>query len=267
MLPVPRGDWQVVEHTHEPLVSHGLFQLAAYGRRHRQCRAKGAFENRFAGLAFCGDCGRAMSTVSTRRRGAVANLACGGYKAGGRAACTNHFIDYEELCQVVCRLLRDALHLSQGEREKLLADAEESRRRQQEGPGQPRRKAVQIQISRLEQAIRTLYGDRVQGYLRPERMAALLENYERELDRWRAVLAALPTRPEEENPIPQALAQLEKRLEGGDPPWDLLRILVEEIQIFQGRYERQGETLVKRQSIRIRLRFQGQNTERTVTIG
>lgn len=111
-LPRPREDWIVVDDTHEALVSPEQFRLAGElisGRR----ACAGDFENIFSGIAFCADCGRAMSTVSTGKEGREAVLACGGYKAGGKAVCTNHFTDYSDLCELVLERLRDRLRLTQ----------------------------------------------------------------------------------------------------------------------------------------------------------
>ena len=97
ILENPECDWLIVRNTHEPLVSQETFELAARRSKQRTCHARGTFRNVFSGIAKCADCGRNMSTVGTRKKGARANLACGGYKLYGSKECTNHFIDYDVL--------------------------------------------------------------------------------------------------------------------------------------------------------------------------
>lgn len=107
--------WIVVPNQHEPLISKRTFAAVQRQRSARRCDWKGAFSNLFSGLVFCLDCGKAMSTVGTRRKGSVANLACGAYKLRGASACSNHFISYESLYRCVLEAVRRYVCLSEDE--------------------------------------------------------------------------------------------------------------------------------------------------------
>lgn len=104
---IPPEGRHITENAHQPLVSRGLFDAANKALAKRS-RPGGGFENIFSGLAYCADCGSRMSTVGTRRAGSPCALACGAYKRGGTAACTNHHIDYLTLCGAVREALRSA---------------------------------------------------------------------------------------------------------------------------------------------------------------
>lgn len=106
----PRDEWVVVENTHPPLVDEATFAAAQ-----RPAATRSGFRNAWAGLVFCADCGRRMATVGTRRRGSPANLACGGYKAGGTAVCSNHHIDYVVFTRALAAVLRETVRLSEQE--------------------------------------------------------------------------------------------------------------------------------------------------------
>jgi site-specific DNA recombinase len=97
----PRRDWIVVMNTHEPIIDQDTFDMARRRTQCRTCKKEGTFFNVFSGIAKCADCGRNMSTVSTRKKGSPADLACGGYKLRGSRECSNHFIDYNHLCRIV----------------------------------------------------------------------------------------------------------------------------------------------------------------------
>jgi len=101
--------WITVEHTHEPIVSDELFQLARNRCAARRCEPHRGFQNAFAGLIFCADCGRAMTTVVSRKKASIANLCCGGYKARGTSACSGHLIDYDHLCKTIEAEIKAAL--------------------------------------------------------------------------------------------------------------------------------------------------------------
>lgn len=106
-------EWIIVQNQHDPLVSQQIYDAVQRQRASRRCDRKGVFDNLFSGLAFCADCGKAMSTVGTRKKGSVANLACGAYKLRGASACTNHFISYEALYQCVLETVRRYVCLSE----------------------------------------------------------------------------------------------------------------------------------------------------------
>ncbi|MCD2492031.1 recombinase family protein [Lacrimispora sp. NSJ-141] len=105
-MSLPTSDWIVVENTHEPLVTYEVFEIAARRSRQRTSIQGNGFHNLFSGLARCGDCGWRMSAVSSRKKGANANLACGAYKQKGTQGCSNHFIAYDDLYGIVLSRIR-----------------------------------------------------------------------------------------------------------------------------------------------------------------
>ena len=120
----PRDEWIVVENTHEALVDQETFDLVRRRTMARTCEKKGTFYNLFSGIAKCADCGRNMSTTGTRKKGSPANLTCGGYKLYGAEECSNHFIDYNVLYEIVQASLREQLAISREERAAILEHAQ-----------------------------------------------------------------------------------------------------------------------------------------------
>lgn len=98
-LPLPSSQWTTVPHTHEPLVKETVFLSVQSGLDARRHKKSSGFSNLFTGIAFCSGCGHGMSTYgghSPCRR-----LVCGSYKSKGNAACSSHFIPYDDLCAIV----------------------------------------------------------------------------------------------------------------------------------------------------------------------
>lgn len=114
----------IVPHCHEALVSQAVFEQVQQQSRVRRISRSGGFVNVFTGIAFCADCGRAMSTVGTRRKGSRADLACGGYKQHGRSACTRHGTNYEALEATVLDVLHRHLALTEREKAELREPAD-----------------------------------------------------------------------------------------------------------------------------------------------
>lgn len=90
----------VFENAHEPLVSVELFNLvqSINNRRKETNTYKGVrkFENLYAGLLFCGDCGGSL-TVSHYNKEEITSYACRTYRQRGVSACSAHSINKKEL--------------------------------------------------------------------------------------------------------------------------------------------------------------------------
>lgn len=168
ILEKPAQDWIWVEHTHEPLTDPVQFAQAAQGISQRVCTRTGQFHNELTGLVRCPDCGQYLSAVSTRKKGARANLVCGTYKRQGASSCSSHAIDYDRLTQVVSRALETVL--AQADASQLTQAAAQKRSRCLE--------ALNRRAGELNRLIGSLYEDRARGVLSRERMEQLLERYE-----------------------------------------------------------------------------------------
>lgn len=101
---LPKAEWKVVENTHAPLVTEELWAQVRRNMQGRRREKKSGFVNAFSGIAVCADCGRNMSTAFSH--GKVC-LVCGGYKAGGRARCGSHRVDYGALLEAVQEAARE----------------------------------------------------------------------------------------------------------------------------------------------------------------
>lgn len=120
----PRDEWIVVEKTHQPLITDEVFQVVRNRCISRTSPPKNGFQNIFSGIAVCADCGRHMTTARSRRKGATCNLACVGYRTYGAKECSNHFIDYDLLCNAVLKELHMWLSLSNEEKSAIVKELE-----------------------------------------------------------------------------------------------------------------------------------------------
>lgn len=122
----PRDEWIVVEGTHQPLISDEVFRVVRNRCVSRRSPPANGFQNIFAGIAVCADCGRHMTTARSRKKGATCNLACIGYRTYGAKECSNHFIDYDLLCNAVLSELHMWLSLSNAEKTAIVNELEEA---------------------------------------------------------------------------------------------------------------------------------------------
>lgn len=260
----PREQWIVVENTHEALVDQETFDLARRRTMARTCEKKGTFYNLFSGIAKCADCGRNMSATGTRKKGSPANLTCGGYKLYGAEECSNHFIDYNVLYEIVQASLREQLAIS---REECTAILENAQKKQPASAGRQERSkeisSIKKRLRELEGIIAKLYEDNAAGRLGNARMTKLLPKYEQEAETLEQRMAAL----QNENAAPEpsfqeAREKLDKLLRQITDVTELtpklLFKLVDHIEIGQGHYEKGEHGKVKHQTVKIFYRFQTQ---------
>ena len=260
----PRDEWIVVENTHEALVDAETFDLVRRRSASRTCGKKGAFYNLFSGIAKCADCGKNMSATGTRKKGSPANLICGGYKLYGADQCSNHFIDYNVLYEIVLTSLKEQLCISRGERAAILDNA-------QKHPlfivkQQDHRKelgSIKKRLRELEKIIGKLYEDNAAGRLNNARMNKLLPKYEQEAEALENRMDAIEVEKAAPVPLEQTSREkLDKLLcqftDVTELTPKLLFKLIDHIEIGQGHYEKGANGRVKHQTVKIFYRFQTQ---------
>ncbi|GHU74657.1 recombinase [Clostridia bacterium] len=93
-------DWIVIKNTHEPIIPPEEFELVQNLITSRRRTGKSGYDNIFAGLIKCADCGYAMSarhTNRTKKPEPIQNMAytCNNYATFGKAVsgCTGHSMD------------------------------------------------------------------------------------------------------------------------------------------------------------------------------
>ena len=260
----PRDEWIVVENTHEALVDEETFDLVRRRATARTCEKKGEFYNLFSGIAKCADCGRNMSATGTRKKGSPANLTCGGYKLYGADECSNHFIDYNVLYEIVLTSLKEQLCISREERAAILDNTQKHQLsivKQQDNSKELG--GIKKRLRELESIIGKLYEDNAAGRLSDARMNKLLPKYEQEAE----TLESRITEIESEEAAPAQSEQasrekLDKLLRQFTDVMELtpklLFKLIDHIEIGQGCYEKGEHGKVKHQTVKIFYRFQTQ---------
>lgn len=269
----PDDEWVVVENTHEALVDQDTFELVRRHSAARHCKKKGTFRNLFSGIAKCADCGRCMSATGTRKKGSPANLTCGGYKLYGRGECSNHFIDYNALYELVQRSLKEQLCMSDEEREAILGTVW----RAWQGRTQKKEHASALlslrnRLRLIESIIEKLYEDHAAGRLCDTRMNDLLLKYGKESEALERRMRTVESRGEAEEEAERALREklegmLRRIIDGPELTPALLFQLIERIEIEQGVYEQSTLGRVRRQTVKICYRFQTEPSHKDYTIG
>lgn len=105
---IPKKDWVIVPNKHEPIISQEDFdkvqQLIAI--RTREVTHKNL--SPYAGIIFCGDCGRAMSKQQYNGKKGF-KYRCGTYARIGKAYCTQHAIYTAQLDLILAKEIKKVI--------------------------------------------------------------------------------------------------------------------------------------------------------------
>lgn len=199
---IPKEDWVVAKNKHEAIVDTNTWKIVRKRVCSRTYSRKG-FINIFSGIAKCADCGKNMSTVGTRKKGATANLACGGYKSHGKMACSNHFIDYDIFYMTILKTLQQQICLSGEDKSNLLKDLLYAS--EKKAPNLRRELADKINV--VNHKLSRLFDDHYSEHIEIRQFETLLEKYSKEKDKYESHLNLL----EEEDRLLNDAAELEQR--------------------------------------------------------
>lgn len=258
----PQDQWIIVKNTHEALVSEELFDIVKRRITARTHKKQGKFSNLFSGLAKCADCGHCMSATGTRKKGSPANLVCGSYKLCGSSKCSNHFIDYNVLYEIILTSLKEKLAISLEEQKSILDEVQgfqQSAAKRQQKSGKD--SGLKKRLRELDRMIEKLYEDNASGRLSDERMQKLLLKYEQEAKTLERGITGLEASASLPCPTAQASREkiemfLKQIIDLRELTPNLLFKFVDRIEISQGRYKKNEHGRLKHQTVNIYYRFQ-----------
>jgi hypothetical protein len=194
----PRGEWAVVEDTHEAIISQELWDTVQ-AQLNKNTRALQLDQNvgLFAGLLKCGDCGRSM--VKTRWNEHI-RYSCGSYRRYGATVCSSHYIAQDDLEAIILsdlnRVIAAAGDLAQLAEEN--SPGQDAHRRKQ-----AEQKRLNAALGRVQRLGQNAYEDYRDGLLSREEFLRYKSDYERQEQTLSKQLAALgQVQPQDAPPQP-----------------------------------------------------------------
>lgn len=273
-LQKPRKDWVVVKNRHEPIISQEVFDRVRKRSVSRRNPAVSGFSNLFSGTAVCSDCGRNMSITGARGKTEKRKLVCGGYKLYGSRECTNHFMDYDLLYEILVQEMCILLPFTEREKEEILRALWEDSGGREPTFGKKAGSALKKREREIETIILRLYEDQINGKIQEERFYKMLDAYEREQKEIAVGLAAL----QKPDALLKTNALLKSKERDGESllaglieeveqnhflSADLFAGFIERIEICQSVTEEEGRSPHKFQTIRIYYRLSPEGNGKT----
>lgn len=259
-----KDDWIIIENTHEPIVSKRTFDRVTSFSGLRKNESKGQFVNLFSGIARCADCGRNMSSTGTRKKGAKANLVCGGYKLYGSKECTNHFIDYDVLYHLVLEDINKQISVTDDEMEAIYSVVKSNINKSSLNIEEQKKRRVSSLRKRsfeIDHIIQHLYEDNLSGKLSDERFGKLSRNYEKEQTLIEESLNCLEQElkvvEDKASDYKKFLELLTKYTKIQELNQDIVHELIDHIEISQGSWIQDEKGKRKIQEVKIFYNFIG----------
>lgn len=103
----PKDQWVKVPNMHEPIISEEIFHLAQEIQKQKTRQVGNNQVGTFAGILYCADCKHTMARKYARRNGHPFNgYVCKTYKRIGKAHCSSHLIETEDLEEAVLQSIQ-----------------------------------------------------------------------------------------------------------------------------------------------------------------
>ena len=198
-----RSEWVVIDNNHEPIISQELWDkvqnVNASVATGRSC--KNLTMHSLSGLCYCADCGSKMR----RNGGCPSNrtepvYVCGKYSRYGKEYCTTHTIMAPLLEKLVLADIQKQIDLVINEpdiREKLLA-YKHGEKTTRDNTARKRMQEIEKRIKELDGLIKSVYEDKVAGFIPEKVCAGLLGDYQTEKDELTAEYKVLEKRTDAE---------------------------------------------------------------------
>ena len=181
-------EWEVIPNTHEGIVTQEEFDTVQQLITSRRLpENKGGFENIFAGVIKCADCGYALRAMSANRRKRpdiidCVQYNCNNYGRYGNVKCTAHTIEARDLFNAVLadinRFADMAVNDERAVRaiEKRLTETDQSKAKAME----KEQKKLNKRLSELDRLFSSLYEDKVMERITERNFEMMSGKYQKE---------------------------------------------------------------------------------------
>lgn len=186
---LPREDWLIFKNTHEAIIDQETFDIVQKMRSHKRSNQRYknrlGHENLFAGLVFCGTCGRKHYFCPFESKTGLNHdhYKCSGYHRPIDGCENPHYIQKSALIEIVSDKLRQTISEAQLDRENFLKKLEQRSQAQFSKDNKRQRQQLQKDEHRskeIDRIIQQLYEDNLLGKISDERFVKLSQTYEEE---------------------------------------------------------------------------------------
>ena len=184
----PKEDWLIFKNTHEVIIDQETFDIVQKMRSHKRSnqryKNRAGHENLFAGIVFCGTCGRKHYFCPQEKNGLNHDhYKCSGYRKPIDGCENPHYIQKSALIEIVSGKLRQTIQEIHFDQEAFLKKLEQQSQAQFSKDSKRQRQQLQkneYRSKEIDSIIQKLYEDNLLGKISDERFVKLSQSYEEE---------------------------------------------------------------------------------------
>ena len=240
-----KEDWLVFKNTHEAIIDQETFDIVQKMRSHKRSnqryKNRAGHENLFAGLVFCGTCGRKHYFCPQEKNGLNHDhYKCSGYRKPIDGCENPHYIQKSALIEIVSGKLRQTIQEVHFDQEAFLKKIEQ----QSQAQFSKDNKRQQLQLQKdeyrskeIDNIIQKLYEDNLLGKISDERFVKLSQSYEEEQKQLQTSISDLTeklTKQQEDSlNISKFMARISKYTELPELTVEIVNELIDKIVIHK----------------------------------
>ena len=241
----PKEDWLIFKNTHEAIIDQETFDIVQKMRSHKRSnqryKNRAGHENLFAGLVFCGTCGRKHYFCPQEKNGLNHDhYKCSGYRKPIDGCENPHYIQKSALIEIVSGKLRQTIQEAHFNQEDFLKKLEQQSQAQFNKDNKNQRQQLQKDEHRskeIDTIIQKLYEDNLLGKISDERFVKLSQSYEEEQRQLQTSISDLTeklTKQQEDSlNISKFMARISKYTELPELTVEIVNELIDKIVIHK----------------------------------
>lgn len=241
----PKEDWLIFKNTHEAIIDQETFDIVQKMRSHKRSnqryKNRAGHENLFAGIVFCGTCGRKHYFCPQEKNGLNHDhYKCSGYRKPIDGCENPHYIQKSALIEIVSSKLRQTIQEVHFDQEAFLKKLK--RQSQAEFSKDSKRQQLQLQkdehrSKEIDSIIQKLYEDNLLGKISDERFVKLSQSYEEEQKQLQTSISDLTEKLTEQQEdslnISKFMARISKYTELPELTVEIVNELIDKIVIHK----------------------------------
>ena len=240
-----KEDWLVFKNTHEAIIDQETFDIVQKMRSHKRSnqryKNRAGHENLFAGLVFCGTCGRKHYFCPQEKNGLNHDhYKCSGYRKPIDGCENPHYIQKSALIEIVSDKLRQTIQEIHFDQEAFLKKLEQQSQAQFSKDNKRQRQQLQkdeYRFNEIDRIIQQLYEDNLLGKISDERFVKLSQSYEEEQEQLQTSISDLTeklTQQQEDSlNISKFMARISKYTELPELTVEIVNELIDKIVIHK----------------------------------
>ena len=241
----PKEDWLIFKNTHEAIIDQETFDIVQKMRSHKRSnqryKNRAGHKNLFAGLVFCGTCGRKHYFCPQEKNGLNHDhYKCSGYRKPIDGCENPHYIQKSALIEIVSDKLRQTIQECQLDQETFLKKLEQQSQAQLNKDNKRQRQQLQkdkYRSKEIDSIIQKLYEDNLLGKISDERFVKLSQSYEEEQRQLQTSISDLTeklTKQQEDSlNISKFMARISKYTELPELTVEIVNELIDKIVIHK----------------------------------